>query len=73
MTGIPRFFLKPASSLLDASNGAVIRLPDQEDLVLHELEMVVRLGTTLEPEAVCAGIDVTNRTRQMRAKRKGWP
>ncbi len=73
VTGIPRFFLKPASSLLDASNGAVIRLPDQDDLVQHELEMVVRLGTTLEPEAVCAGIDVTNRTRQMRAKRKGWP
>ncbi len=73
VTGIPRFFLKPASSLLDASDGAIIRLPDQDDLVQHELEMVVRLGTTLEPEAVCAGIDVTNRTRQMRAKRKGWP
>ena len=73
VTGVPRFFLKPASSLLDASDGAVIRLPDQDDLVQHEVEMVVRLGTTLEPDAVCAGIDVTNRTRQMRAKRKGWP
>ena len=73
VTGVPRFFLKPASSLLDASNGAIIRLPDQDDLVQHEAEMVVRLGATLEPEAVCAGIDVTNRTRQTRAKRKGWP
>ena len=73
VTGVPRFFLKPASSLLDASDGEVIRLPDQDDLVQHEVEMVVRLGTTLEPDAVCAGIDVTNRTRQMRAKRKGWP
>ena len=73
VTGVPRFFLKPASSLLDASDGAVIRLPDQDDLVQHEVEMVVRLGAALEPEAVCAAIDVTNRTRQMRAKRKGWP
>ena len=73
VTGVPRFFLKPASSLLDASGGAVIRLPDPDDLVQHEAEMVVRLGATLEPEAVCAGIDVTNRTRQTRAKRKGWP
>ena len=73
VTGVPRFFLKPASSLLDASDGAVIRLPDQDDLVQHEVEMVVRLGATLEPEAACAGIDVTNRTRQTRAKRKGWP
>ena len=73
VTGVPRFFLKPASSLLDASSGAIIRLPDQDDLVQHEAEMVVRLGATLEPEAICAGIDVTNRTRQTRAKRKGWP
>ena len=73
VTRVPRFFLKPVSSLLDASDGAVIRLPDQDDLVQHEVEMVVRLGATLEPEAVCAGIDVTNRTRQTRAKRKGWP
>ena len=73
VTGVPRFFLKPASSLLAASDGAVIRLPDQDDLVQHEVEMVVRLGATLEPEAACAGIDVTNRTRQTRAKRKGWP
>ncbi|HIN04235.1 MAG: hypothetical protein CXX73_04970, partial [Methanobacteriota archaeon] len=45
--------------------------PDEH--IDHEVELVVRLGADLKPEAMCVGCDTTNRTRQTLAKGKGWP
>ena len=75
ITPRPLFFLKSPSSGVqaDADGRAEFSLPDHEDLIHHEVEMVVRLGEDLNPTEVCIGIDVTNRTRQTEAKGKGWP
>ena len=75
ITPRPLFFLKSPSSVVqaDADGLAEFSLPDDEDLIHHEVEMVVRLGEDLNPTEVCIGIDVTNRTRQTEAKGKGWP
>ena len=75
ITPRPLFFLKSPSSVVQADTDglAEFSLPDHEDLIHHEVEMVVRLGEDLNPTEVCIGIDVTNRTRQTEAKGKGWP
>ena len=75
ITPRPLFFLKSPSSVVqaDADGLAEFSLPNHEDLIHHEVEMVVRLGEDLNPTEVCIGIDVTNRTRQTEAKGKGWP
>ncbi len=75
----PLFFLKPCSALIattessiDASAQIEITVPAAEEIE-HEVEWVVRLGSDLVPEAMCIGIDLTNRTRQGEAKVNGWP
>tara|TARA_Y100001970_G_scaffold243388_1_gene308601 strand:+ start:13302 stop:13913 length:612 start_codon:yes stop_codon:yes gene_type:complete len=71
----PRFFLKPASAHVEADNNGrnVIELLKTDEHVDHEVELVVRLGEDLQPEAMCVGCDTTNRTRQSYAKEKRWP
>ena len=71
----PRFFLKPASAHVEASADGTntIELMHGDEHVDHEVELVVRLGKDLQPEAMCVGCDTTNRTRQSLAKDKRWP
>ena len=71
----PRFFLKPASSHVEADENGnnVIELLRGDEHIDHEVELVVRLDNNLQPEAMCIGCDTTNRTRQTHAKGKGWP
>jgi len=56
----------------DSSAAIEITVAAEEDIE-HEVEWVVRLGSDLRPEAMCIGIDLTNRTRQGLAKVNGWP
>ena len=71
----PRFFRKPAGAHVEAAadgtNISEMLRPDEH--IDHEVELVVRLGADLKPEAMCVGCDTTNRTRQTLAKGKGWP
>lgn len=71
----PRFFLKPASAHVEADRDGTntIELMHGDEHIDHEAELVVRLGTDLQPEAMCIGCDTTNRTRQTHAKNKRWP
>ena len=75
ITDYPRFFLMPHSCNVEAEpdGSNIIRLADSNDHVDHEVEMVVRLGEDLKPEAMCIGCDTTNRTRQGKAKLESWP
>ena len=75
ITSYPRFFLMPETSHLESDNEGnnVIYLPNPEEHVDHEVEMVIRLGEDLQPSQMCIGNDLTNRTRQTLAKEKGWP
>ena len=75
ITDYPRFFLMPHSCNVEAEpdGSNIIRLADPNDHVDHEVEMVVRLGEDLKPEAMCIGCDTTNRTRQGKAKVESWP
>ena len=71
----PRFFLKPASAHVEADENGnnFIELLRADEHIDHEVEMVIRLGPNLEPEAMCVGCDTTNRTRQTHAKDRRWP
>ena len=71
----PRFFLKPASAHVEAAADGtnIIEMLRPDEHIDHEVELVVRLGADLKPEAMCVGCDTTNRTRQTLAKGKGWP
>jgi len=71
----PRFFLKPASAHIEADTDGsnIIELLKADEHVDHEVELVIRLGKDLQPEAMCVGCDTTNRTRQSHAKDKRWP
>ena len=75
ITDYPRFFLMPHSCNVEAEpdGSNIINLADPNDHVDHEVEMVVRLGEDLKPEAMCIGCDTTNRTRQGKAKVESWP
>lgn len=69
--GEPVVFLKP--------DGAVVRppgplvFPDGVGEVHHEAEVVLRLGRGGAPDALALGLDLTDRTRQARAKAEGLP
>ena len=71
----PKFFMKPISSIVQSNdNGDVdVRLPNDKDVIHHELEMVISIDENLKPNKVCIGIDMTNRTVQTEAKSEGWP
>lgn len=75
VTDYPRFFLMPPSAMIESTieGKNVVTLIEPEEHVDHEVEMVFRLGDDLSPVQMCIGIDVTNRTRQTTAKKKGWP
>lgn len=75
VTDYPRFFLMPPSAIVesDEQGNAPLALGAPEEHIEHEVELVIRIGEDLEPEAVCVGCDTTNRTRQSLAKKKGWP
>ena len=71
----PKFFIKPASSInqSDENGDTTVKLLNHEDIIHHEVEMVVSLDENLRPNNVCIGIDLTNRTIQTEAKAEGWP
>jgi len=65
-------FLKPEHALL-APPGP-IRPPAGAGEIHHEAELVVRVGPDgLTPDAVALGLDLTDRTRQAKAKAEGLP
>jgi len=67
----PVVFLKPEGARL-APPGP-IRLPPGAGEVHHEAEVVVRVGAGGVPDGVALGLDLTDRTRQARAKARGLP
>jgi len=75
VTERPLFFLKPPSAIVEADSEGnnFVTLLAADEHIDHELEMAVRLGDDLQPEAMCVAVDTTNRTRQGLAKQKGWP
>ena len=71
---IPLFFLMPPASLVSFEDGVgEINHPDLKSIIHHEVEIVLRIGENGKPDAVCVGLDLTNRTEQATAKRDGLP
>ena len=70
-TQAPVVFLKPWHAQVHAPDP--IRLPRGCGAIHHEAEVVVRVGTGREPEAIALGLDLTDRTLQSEAKKKGHP
>lgn len=78
---VPLFFMKPASSVIEA--GSEIAYPVQTDEFCHEIELVVAIGTggadIPESQALehvwgyAAGLDLTRRDQQRAAKQAGMP
>ncbi len=75
VTDYPRFFLMPPSAMVEATEAGenVVTLLEPDEHIDHEVEMVFKLGEDLTPVQMCVGIDTTNRTRQTKAKKEGWP
>ena len=70
----PLFFLMPPASLLLFESGiGEMPHPSPTCTVHHEVEIVFRIGHNGYPDAVCVGLDLTNRTEQELAKRDGLP
>ncbi len=71
---VPLFFFMPPASLLSFESGfGEIDHPNPECTIHHEVELVFRIGQNGRPDAVCIGLDLTNRTEQEVAKRDGLP
>ncbi|WP_093464634.1 fumarylacetoacetate hydrolase family protein [Pseudomonas sp. NFR16] len=78
---VPAFFMKPATSVIDASGE--LDFPTQTEQFCHEIELVVAIGKDgfqiTEQEALdhvwgyAAGLDLTRRDLQMAAKAVGNP
>jgi 2-keto-4-pentenoate hydratase/2-oxohepta-3-ene-1,7-dioic acid hydratase in catechol pathway len=64
-------FLKPPQALVPPPGPIV--LPPGAGEVHHEAELVVRVGEGATVDAVALGLDLTDRTRQAKAKREGLP
>lgn len=64
----PAFFLKADACLTGPGTINTCRGD-----VHHEVELVVRLGEDLSPEAMTVGLDLTKRSLQDNAKNKGLP
>ena len=75
ITEYPLFFLMPPSALVEADREGnnVVALSSATEHIDHEVELVIKLGDDLQPIEMCVGCDTTNRTRQTRAKKEGWP
>ena len=69
--GPPVVFLKPWHAQVHAPDP--IRIPRDCGAIHHEAEVVVRVGADLEVEAIALGLDLTDRTLQSEAKKKGHP
>jgi len=67
----PVVFLKPWTALVHPPDP--IRLPTDIGEIQHEVEVVVRVGADRQPEQVALGLDLTARTLQGEAKRRGLP
>ncbi|WNW13412.1 fumarylacetoacetate hydrolase family protein [Pseudomonas sp. DTU_2021_1001937_2_SI_NGA_ILE_001] len=78
---VPLFFMKPASSVIDAQGE--IAYPPQTEEFCHEIELVVAIGSggadIPENRALehvwgyAAGLDLTRRDQQRAAKQAGMP
>lgn len=78
---VPAFFMKPATSVIDAQGE--LAFPTQTDQFCHEIELVVAIGKDgfeiSEAQALdhvwgyAAGLDLTRRDLQMAAKAVGNP
>jgi fumarylpyruvate hydrolase len=78
---VPAFFMKPATSVIDATGE--LGFPTQTDQFCHEIELVVAIGKDgfqiSEAQALehvwgyAAGLDLTRRDLQMAAKAVGNP
>jgi 2-keto-4-pentenoate hydratase/2-oxohepta-3-ene-1,7-dioic acid hydratase in catechol pathway len=64
----PAFFLKADACLTESR---VLNTCGGD--VHHEVELVVRIGDDLLPDAMTVGLDLTKRSHQDRAKSKGMP
>jgi 2-keto-4-pentenoate hydratase/2-oxohepta-3-ene-1,7-dioic acid hydratase in catechol pathway len=82
---VPQFFLKPEAALLSSplDDPQTIDIADGKT-IQHEVELVLRLGRDVEQgedveklasavDAVCVGIDLTDRPAQSQLKVKGLP
>ncbi len=73
-SSIPLFFLMPPASLLSFESGVgEMPHPNPACTIHHEVEIVFRIGQNGRPDAICVGLDLTNRTEQKVAKRDGLP
>lgn len=78
---VPAFFMKPATSVVDAAGE--VAFPTQTEQFCHEIELVVAIGTDgyeIDTEhaldhvwGYAAGLDLTRRDLQMVAKAVGNP
>ncbi len=64
-------FLKPAQAIVLPPGP--IRFPPDAGEIHHEVEIVVRAGPGAAAEAIAVGLDLTDRTRQTAAKKRGMP
>lgn len=72
----PVFFLKPASCSLQSSFAEEVldvALPKDRGSIHHECEIVLRINSRFEIEAVTLGLDMTLREVQADLKKKGHP
>jgi 2-keto-4-pentenoate hydratase/2-oxohepta-3-ene-1,7-dioic acid hydratase in catechol pathway len=69
--GEPVVFLKPWAAVVPPPGP--IRIPTGAGEIHHEAEVVVRVGRGGTAEAVALGLDLTDRTRQAKAKKEGLP
>ena len=71
----PVYFIKPPSSLCEATDGGVVAFPARGE-VHHELELVFRfreVGSGFEFSEVTLGLDLTARDMQAHLKKAGLP
>jgi 2-keto-4-pentenoate hydratase/2-oxohepta-3-ene-1,7-dioic acid hydratase in catechol pathway len=69
--GDPVVFLKPGTALVRPPGP--LAFPEGVGEVHHEVELVLRIGADLAPDALALGLDLTDRPRQAAAKKEGLP
>jgi fumarylpyruvate hydrolase len=67
----PIVFLKPDLALVRSPGP--LTFPAGAGEVHHEAEVVLRIGPDLAPDALALGLDLTDRTRQAKARASGMP
>ena len=66
----PVFFVKPNNCL---QRTGPIQVSTHPGSVHHEVECVIRLGNNLQPEAIAAGLDLTDRDTQSQLRSEQLP